>query len=129
MLDEIQEQYDFVFSCPPYHDLEEYSDDPADLSNMTYDDFLNVYRSIIQKSVSKLKDNRFACFVVGEIRDEKGMYRDFVGDTVQAFRDAGMEYYNEIILINVAGSLPIREGCLERMNVQRSERLCRSNQI
>lgn len=110
LLDEIQEQYDFVFSCPPYHDLEEYSDDPADLSNMTYDDFLNVYRSIIQKSVSKLKDNRFACFVVGEIRDEKGMYRDFVGDTVQAFRDAGMEYYNEIILINVAGSLPIRVG-------------------
>lgn len=103
-------EHDFIFSCPPYHDLEQYSDDPADLSNMSYSDFLTVYRSIIEKSVARLKENRFACFVVGEIRDEKGFYRDFVGDTVQAFKDAGMEYYNEIILINVAGSLPVRIG-------------------
>lgn len=103
-------RYDFIFSCPPYHDLEQYSDDPADLSNMDYPEFLEVYRSIIQKSVARLKDNRFACFVVGDIRDKAGIYRDFVGDTVQAFRDAGTGYYNEIILINVAGSLPVRIG-------------------
>ena len=101
---------DFIFSCPPYHDLEQYSDDPADLSNMDYPEFLAVYRSIIQKSVARLKENRFACFVVGDIRDKSGFYRDFVGDTVQAFRDAGAEFYNEIILINVAGSLPVRIG-------------------
>jgi hypothetical protein len=28
--------------------------------------------------------------VVGEVRDKKGNYIDFVGDTVQAFRDAGL---------------------------------------
>jgi hypothetical protein len=33
-----------------------------------------------------------------------------VGDTVQAFRDAGLEYYNEAILIMAFGSLPIRAG-------------------
>lgn len=101
---------DFIFSCPPYHDLEKYSTDPADLSNMTYAQFLNVYQSIIFKSVDRLKDNRFACFVVGEIRDKQGMYRNFVGDTIQAFQDAGMNYYNEMILANVAGSLAIRVG-------------------
>lgn len=104
------ECFDFIFSCPPYFDLEQYSDDPSDLSNMEFLEFLESYRSIIRKSVSRLKDNRFACFVVGDIRDDKGFYRDFVGDTVQAFRDAGMELYNEIILINVAGSLPVRIG-------------------
>jgi hypothetical protein len=109
-LDEIRGDYDFVFSCPPYHDLEQYSEDPADLSTMEYCDFIEKYRSIIFKSVSKLKDNRFACFVVGDIRDKQGYYRDFVGDTVQAFEDAGMRLYNEIILVNVAGSLPIRIG-------------------
>ena len=109
-LDEFVNPVDFVFSCPPYHDLEQYSDDPADLSNMDYPEFLAVYRSIIQKSVAKLKENRFACFVVGDIRDKSGFYRDFVGDTVQSFRDAGAELYNEIILINVAGSLPVRIG-------------------
>lgn len=24
--------FDYVFTCPPYHNLERYSDDPADLS-------------------------------------------------------------------------------------------------
>lgn len=101
-------QVDFVFSCPPYHDLEQYSDDPKDLSNMNYEEFLNIYRSIINKSVKKLKDDSFACFVVGDIRDKNGMYRNFVSHTIQAFEDAGMELYNEMILINSIGSMAIR---------------------
>lgn len=103
-------QTDLVFSCPPYHDLEQYSDDPADLSNMDYETFKSVYRAIIQMSVAKLKDNRFACFVVSEIRDKKGYYKHFVRETISAFEDAGCMLYNDIILINVAGSLPIRIG-------------------
>jgi DNA modification methylase len=107
---------DFIFSCPPYFDLEQYSEDPADLSNMTYEKFLDVYRSIIFKSLTKLKTNRFACFVVGDIRDEKGFYRDFVSETIDAFTHQSLcdgnpiRLYNEIILINVAGSLPVRVG-------------------
>lgn len=101
---------DMVFSCPPYADLEVYSDDPADLSNMPYKDFVAAYREIIRKACDRLKPNRFACFVVGEVRDKKGNYLDFVGDTVQAFRDAGLEFYNEAILVTSVGSLPIRAG-------------------
>jgi DNA modification methylase len=108
VLDTINEQYDFVFSCPPYADLEVYSDDPNDLSNMEYPAFVQMYTQIIQKACSKLKDNRFAAFVVGEIRDKKGIYRNFVGDTTSAFLSAGMSYYNEAILVTQAGSLPLR---------------------
>ena len=79
---------DFLFSCPPYADLEKYSDNPRDLSNMKYDDFVAAYREIIKKSCSLLKDNRFAAFVVGEVRGKGGEYYNFVGDTVQAFLDA-----------------------------------------
>jgi tRNA1(Val) A37 N6-methylase TrmN6 len=104
------QQFDFVFSCPPYADLEVYSDDPADLSNMAYPDFIAAYREIIAKSCGLLRDNRFACFVVGDIRDKKGNYRNFVGDTVQAFIDAGLRLYNEAILITAAASLAIRVG-------------------
>jgi DNA modification methylase len=100
--------FDFLMSCPPYADLEKYSDDPKDLSNMNYADFKEVYFSIIKKSVAQLKEDRFACFVVGDVRDKKGFYYNFVSDTIQAFRDAGMELYNEIILVNVVGSLAIR---------------------
>lgn len=103
-------QADLVFSCPPYADLEKYSDDPADLSNMSYVDFLSAYREIIHKSVALLKNDRFACFVVGEVRDREGIYRNFVADTINAFIDAGMHYYNEAILITNVGSLAIRAG-------------------
>ena len=101
---------DLIFSCPPYADLEIYSDDPADLSAMTYEDFLTAYRAIIERACKLLKPDRFACFVVGDVRDKHGNYRDFVGDTVQAFRDAGLHLYNEAILVTAVGSLPIRIG-------------------
>jgi DNA modification methylase len=109
VLDEVEfKDFDFVYSCPPYADLEKYSDDPKDLSNMDYADFKEVYFSIIKKSVAQLRYDRFACFVVGDVRDKKGFYYNFVSDTIQAFKDAGMELYNEIILVNVVGSLAVR---------------------
>jgi DNA modification methylase len=102
-------EYDFIFSCPPYFDLEIYSDSEEDLSNKNYDEFITMYRSIINDAVSMLKDNRFACFVVGDVRDKKtGMYRNFVSHTISAFEDAGMSLYNEIILVTSLGSLPLR---------------------
>jgi hypothetical protein len=103
-------QADFIFSCPPYADLEVYSDDERDLSKLEYADFITAYKDIIAKAASKLRDNRFACFVVGEVRDKRGNYYGFVPDTIQAFRDAGLEYYNEAILVTAVGSLPIRAG-------------------
>lgn len=103
-------QVDFVFSCPPYADLEVYSDDPNDLSTLDYDDFIVQYADIIKKTMSLLKDNRFACFVVGEVRNKRGNYYCFVPDTIRAFEDAGAKFYNEAILVTAAGSLPIRVG-------------------
>ncbi len=99
---------DFVFSCPPYADLEVYSDDPNDLSTLSYDEFQPAYFDVIAKACERLKDNRFACFVVGDVRDKRGNYHNFVGDTVEAFRAAGLNYYNEAVLITAVGSLPIR---------------------
>jgi DNA modification methylase len=105
------EQFDFVFSCPPYYDLEQYSDDPADLSNKpSYDCFLATYRAIIVKLARCLKPNRFACFVVGNVRGGGGAYYDLAGDTVRAFTDYGLKFYNEIVLLTSLGSLPIRAG-------------------
>lgn len=101
---------DFVFSCPPYADLEVYSDDPRDISTLKYPAFLEVYRDIIAKACAVLKPDRFACFVVGEVRGPGGSYYGFVPDTVKAFQDAGLGYYNEGILVTAAGSLPIRAG-------------------
>jgi len=104
-------QYDLVFSCPPYFDLERYTDDKSDLSNLqSYDAFLADYRDIVAQAVGMLNADRFACFVVGDIRDRKGFYRNFVANTVQAFLDAGMQLYNEAMLITMPATLTIRAG-------------------
>ena len=50
VLDTIDEKFDFVFSCPPYADLEVYSNLEGDISNMSYPDFLTFYHLIINKS-------------------------------------------------------------------------------
>lgn len=104
------EQFDLVFSCPPYGDLEVYSDDPEDLSTMTHEAFLESYRRIIAASVAKLRPDRFAVFVVGDFRDGRGFYRNFVADTISAFQDAGATLYNEAVLATAISSLPLRAG-------------------
>jgi DNA modification methylase len=100
---------DFIFSCPPYGDLERYSDDPRDLSTMEYHTFLANYKRIILRCFQRLKNDRLACFVVGDFRNPKtGYYRGFVADTINAFREVGMHLYNDAVLVTSVGSLPIR---------------------
>lgn len=103
-------RFDFLMSCPPYVDLEVYSDNPCDLSTMDYSKFMSVYREIIAKSCSLLEDDSFACFIVGEVRDKSslGFYYGFVADTIKAFEDSGARFYNEAILVNPIGTLAIR---------------------
>lgn len=102
--------FDLVFSCPPYADLEVYSDLEGDISNKPYNEFLELYRSIIKKSCDSLKLGGFACFVVGEVRDKNGNYIGFVPDTIRAFQDCGMGFYNEAILLDQLGTASMRAG-------------------
>ena len=102
------QQIDFIFSCPPYGNLEIYSNMKEDISNMDYPQFLKIYESIIAKSCKLLKQGQLACFVVGEFRDKQGHYYGFVPDTIRAFTKCGMKYYNEIILLNAIGSASVR---------------------
>ena len=110
-LDTIEdESFNMCLSCPPYADLEVYSDDEADLSNMEYSEFIKVYQSIIEKVYKKLKDNSFVVWVIGEVRGSDGNYYNFLGDTIKCFLNAGFNYYNEIVLENVIGSAALRAG-------------------
>lgn len=102
------DEYDMCLSCPPYIDLEVYSDNPQDLSNMEYDDFIMTYSSIIKKLFGKMKDDSFVVWVVGEVRKKDGNYYNFIGNTIQCFLNAGFNYYNEIILETMLGTAALR---------------------
>jgi hypothetical protein len=102
---------DFIFSCPPYFDLEIYSDLKEDLSNMNQDDFFKMYNKILTNTFKKLKDNRFAVIVTSEVRDKKsGEYILLVPHTIGIMKRAGYKFYNDLILVNSVGTLPLRAG-------------------
>ena len=106
-------QYDFVITCPPYYNLEKYTDDSRDLSNqISYGEFLKLYREILVRSAMQLKDDSFFAITVSEIRDKKTTeYLGFVPDTISILmRDCMLKYYNEIILYNDTGNLAITSG-------------------
>lgn len=109
-IDEIikETDFDFCFTSPPYYDLEVYSKE--DMSSLgTYKEFMLQYKNIFAKCFNLLKNNRFLCVKVAEIRDKKtGEYRNFVGDNISIFKEIGFKYYNEIILLNSTGTLPLR---------------------
>ncbi len=106
--DNWQTKFDMVMSCPPYADLEVYSDLDGDISNKPYKQFLELYESIIAKSCNLLNKGGYACFVVGEVRDKNGYYIGFVPDTIKAFEKCGMKFYNEAILLNAIASASMR---------------------
>lgn len=123
VLDNITDEFDLVFSCPPYGNLEVYSDIAGDISNMAYEDFITAYESIIYKACAKLKDGGYAIFVVGEFRDKKGYYRGFVPETYNCFKRCGMHLYNEAIL-----STPIGTAMLRAQGNMKSKKLVKIHQ-
>jgi len=100
--------YDFVFTCPPYGDLERYSDDPRDLSNMTYADFTEALTDIMGQAFDMLRGDAFAAVVVGDFRAPDGNYRGFPADVVSIARECGLGYYNHATIVNVIGSKPVQ---------------------
>jgi hypothetical protein len=105
-----REAFDLILSCPPYADLEVYSDDPRDISGMEYPEFCRVHREIISKAAEALKPDRFAAWVISDVRDKKGFYRGLVAETIQAFEAAGLRLYNEAIILDPVGSAAVRAG-------------------
>ena len=108
VLDDIKETFDFIFSCPPYLDLEVYSDLPDDLSTKNDLQFEIQYQSIINKLYPRLEKGSLACFIVGDVRDKNGNYRCFTEMTVRCFNNAGFKTYNKAVLLQPLGTAMLR---------------------
>ena len=106
-----EDSQDLLFSCPPYFDLEVYSDLKNDASNQKeYKDFLQILDNAFTGALKCLKDNRFAVIVVGDIRDKQGFYYGFADDVKNIFIRNGAKLYNEMIIAESIGTLPQRVG-------------------
>lgn len=97
---------DLFFSCPPYYDLEVYSDKSNDASNQeTYEDFIAIIEKAFSNAIKCLKNDRFAVVVCGDVRDKSGAYRCFPDDIKSIFIRNGCILYNELILLDPIGRL------------------------
>lgn len=101
---------DLIFTCPPYYDLEVYSDDERDLSNAaSYEKFLAGYEEIARLAADRLRENRFVVYVVGDLRHKKlGHYLGLPKDTIAIHESYGLRLWNEAIYISPMGTLSMR---------------------
>ena len=108
---------DLLFSCPPYFDLEQYSDLPEDASNQrTYNAFMQILAEGLRGGWECLHNNRFAILVVGDVRNHLTQgYYDFAGDLIRIFKSFGATLINRFVLVEQIGSSCLRA----RNNFQR----------
>lgn len=103
------ESQDLFFSCPPYFDLEVYSDLPNDASNQeSYQDFLSIIDTALAGAMDCLKPNRFAVVVLGGVRGRDGFYLGLVDDIKRVLARQGAGLYNDLVLIDPLGTAPAR---------------------
>lgn len=90
--------FDYVFTCPPYHSLERYSDDPADLSVMEWGEFTDALGRIVGLSVGLLREDAFATWIVGDVRDKQGYLRGLPARVDVAHGEAGARMVNDAVI-------------------------------
>jgi len=92
---------DMIFSCPPYHNLEEYESIPGQLSDIKdHDEFLTQMKKIMGLSLEKLKDNGFCVLVVGDYRIKDKLI-NFDYETVKMMEELGIQLWDKVILQNI----------------------------
>ncbi len=109
-----KESCTFGLTCPPYHDLEVYSDNPDDLSyNKSYDEFLELNYEVLKGCHYVLKSGSFYVWVIGNFRNKQGELLHYNGDLVKQAKRAGFILHDEIIFDRGNGGALKREQQFE----------------
>lgn len=106
--EQVIDEYDLFFTCPPYFNLERYSNRKDDLSNMDEKTFWIEYERILTNFLTKLKNNRFAIIVIGDIRKPDGSYMLLPQKTINIFIKNGLMFYNDLVLLQEPATAAMR---------------------
>lgn len=103
--------FDLAVTCPPYFDLEVYSDQRDDISNsLNYAEFNAAMHMSASSHFPLMRDGAFVCIIVGNFRDKTGELVDFRSHTVENFREAGFIFWQDVILSKNFASAAKRAG-------------------
>lgn len=118
---------DLLFSCPPYFDLEVYSDLKNDASNQkNYDDFIKILENAFTNAIKCLKEDRFAFIVVGDVRSKKDSNYLLFPDAIKnIFIKNNCGLYSDMILVESLGNAAMR--AVKQFGVYRKPVKCHQN--
>lgn len=101
---------DLVFTCPPYYDLERYSDHPADLSAQGEAEYEASIGAALNGAWRVLREDRWCVIVAGDARTTSGRLRDMRGAVIRAASRAGLAYTSGAVYVPPIGALRIMAG-------------------
>lgn len=95
---------DFSFHSPPYWDVEHYGDEPEQLGNGTYEEFLAGMEQVARAWLPKFKPGAWHVVNVNDFRRE-GRFYPYHADTIALFQRAGWELHDTWIIDGLVGGL------------------------
>jgi len=91
-------KFNFSLTCPPYYDLEQYSNLDNDLSNQKdYNGFLEMLSKSVKRVYDCLEDDSISVWVVGNFRNKFGALEHLNGDLIRIGKENGFILLDEVI--------------------------------
>lgn len=100
-----KQNYDLVFSCPPYYKVEKYIDydgksPEGELNSLaTYEQFRDMLFEGYKRAISVMNDNTFFVVMTGDSRNKDGGYYGSDAEHELFFKEQGLHIYNKIIYL------------------------------
>lgn len=92
-------EFDMIFTCPPYWNLEKYQSVKGQLSDITnYNTFLLELKKRLDLSLTLLKKNGYMCLVVGDFRKNKE-YITFHSDIINMMKENKSIKLHDVITV------------------------------
>jgi DNA modification methylase len=98
MVETPDEFADFVYTCPPYYNIEKYESCDGQLSDISgYDNFIDAMNICVDNVYRVLKPGAFAAFVVADFR-VKGELKSFSTDLINSFKARNFRHWDTVIV-------------------------------
>ncbi len=100
-----KQNYDLIFSCPPYYKVEKYIDydgksPEGELNSLpTYEQFRDMLFEGYKRAISVMNDNTFFVVMTGDSRNKDGGYYGSDAEHELFFKEQGLHIYNKIIYL------------------------------
>lgn len=104
------DEFDMVFTSPPYFDLEEYHGGEKDGSGLNrYGDFVKWLENILRLCAERLRENRHIVIKIGDVRSKtNGVLRGLHHDLNAAVNRLGLHTFDDAIYVTPVGTMALR---------------------